>query len=201
MALILGAAIVVGAFILHKDISTGSDERTTVPILTEVAESDKDVVKVNEPQFYLELPSDWVKSKRVQTNSANFYEWKSTKKGADDRRLLLHIDTMPASYKINKLLPLTPNGYSVIQGNLSSECSNFSTAKSSGTNTVEARWEDVTFVCDPIVNNQTIGTGTAGTGIGTKIGSHTYFFYYEDHNIRPDSAILTDAVKSFKAKS
>ena len=53
---------------------------------------------------------------------------------------------------------------------------------------------------DPISANQTIGTGTVQSGIAAKIGQHKYFFYYEDHNIRPDDKILQDALRSFVAR-
>lgn len=205
---LFSVSLIATALILQKDLHTNVAEKTTVPIITEVTE-DKDVITINEPLFSIELPSDWVKSNRVQTNSANYYEWKSTKKGAEDRTLRLHIDTMPATYKLVRLLPLTPKDNKFSLGNISNNCINFAKdagnqQRTQGNAAVEAKWEGVTFQCDPINNNQTIGTGTIDHGIAARLkgssGEHAYFFYYEDHNIRPDDKILTDAIKSFAVK-
>jgi len=204
-AFVLGLALIVVALILHKDIVTNEGEHTTVPILTEVSETKGEVIDINEPLFSFQLPKDWIKSNRVQNTAGNYYEWKSTKQGGDDRRLQLHIDIMPASYKLVRLMPINPNGNKLSVGNLSGNCIDFakdagSQQRSQGNAPVEAKWEGVPFLCDPINANQTIGTGNPETGIATKVGSHNYFFYFEDHNIRPDDNILPAILKSFTAK-
>src|SRR5690606_5693027 len=119
--------------------------------------------------------------------------------------LLLHIDVMPASYKITRIQPLVVSGNGFNLGNLSGHCISFAkdadaVRQSQGNAPVEAKWEDVLFMCDPIEANQTIGTGTAEGGIAAKIGKHKFFFYYEDHNIRPDDRILQNALRSFRAR-
>lgn len=195
--MLFGASLVLAAFILHKDLAPVTDTRTTVPIISEVKGTDDEKQQINEALFTMELPSDWVLDKRVQERWANFYEWKSPNNAA--RRLRLHIDIIPASYKITRLLPITPVENRFQTGNVSGECIDFA-PKVAGNNTVEARWENVLFVCDPITANQTIGTGTKDSGISARLGGHTYFFYYEDHNIRPDDRPFIDAVKSFKIR-
>lgn len=204
VAFVFGISLIIVAFILQKDIVNEEGQRTTVPILTEVTESLGEVVEVNEPSFSMKLPKDWVKSNRVQTDVANYYEWKSTKKGANDRILRLHMDIMPPNYKIVRLFPITPNGNMLSLGNLSVNCIDFAKdaeaqIKAQGNAPVEAKWENVTFACDPISANQTIGTGTEGSGISTKIGSHSYFFFFEDSNVYPDDNILPAVLKSFEA--
>lgn len=209
-AALFGVALIVVAWILHKDLSVGSNEKSTVPILTEVTEDKDATIAINEPLFLLELPDDWHQTNRVQNHVANYYEWRSTKKGGDDRMLRLHVDVMPAVYKVVKMQPLYVNGKNFRLGNISDNCINF--AKEAGTQQraqgnapVEAKWENVTFMCDPINNNQTIGTGTLEDGIGaTVIGSdgkpHKFFFYWEDHNIRPDDKMFQTILKSFSAR-
>lgn len=203
-AFILGLSLVIIALVLQKDLATDTKERTTVPIITEVSEQKEDVININEPLFSMQLPADWIETKEVHEHYANFYEWHSTKQGGNDRRLLLHIDILPKSYKLTRLLPLTVNGNKFNLGTLSIHCAEFATNAGSrdkdNNAPVEAKWENVSFVCDPIEANQTIGTGTVDGGIGAKIGGHTYFFYYEDHNIRPDDKILQNAIRSFQAK-
>lgn len=204
-AVILGVALIIAALILQKDLATNSDERTTVPIITEVKSDKEEKQLINEPLFTMELPSDWRQTNRVQESYANYYEWASGDNAGGGRRLLLHINIMPGDYKLVRMLPLTPDGNSFIVGNISGNCINF--AKDAGTRQraqgnepVEAKWENVTFMCDPINANQTVGTGTPEGTIGTELGRNKYYFYYEDHNVRPDDKILEDALQSFKIR-
>lgn len=204
-AIFLGISLVAVALILQNDLATSTDEKTTVPIVTQVEEDKAETITINEPLFTFELPVDWQQVNRVQYEYANYYEWQATKQGADNRMLRLHIDIMPASYKIVRLQPLTPSGNKFLMGNLSGNCINFAKGagtqqRASGNAPVEAKWENITFMCDPINNNQTIGTGTIEGGIAARLGNHNYFFYYEDHNIRPNDRIFQDALRSFRIK-
>lgn len=202
-AVVFGVSLIGAAFILQRDLASNTKEKSPVPIVTEVSVEKEDVIQINEPLFTMALPVDWKQSNRVQASYANYYEWRSTKQGANDRTLRLHIDIMPSSYKLTRMLPLMIDGSKFLTGNVSGNCLNFATdtgENRSSNAPVEAKWENVTFVCDPISANQTIGTGTAENGIAAKVGRHTYFFYYEDHNIRPDDQILISAVRSFVAR-
>lgn len=209
-AALLGVSLIGVAWILHRDLNIDSQEKTAVPIITEVLGAEEDTITINEPLFTLALPADWKQTNRVQNHVSNFYEWHSTKRGGDDRLLRLHIDTMPPSYKIVRMQPLYVNGRGFRLGNLSDNCMNF--AKDAGTRQraqgnapVEAKWENVTFMCDPINANQTVGTGMFESGIAaTLVGSdgrpHSFFFYWEDHNIRPDDKIFQNILKSFQIR-
>jgi hypothetical protein len=49
-----------------------------------------------------------------------------------------------------------------------------------------------------------VGTASADDGYNVPItgplkGTHTYFFVYTDNNVRPDTSILSDALKTFVA--
>lgn len=206
---VIGLLFVIVALVLKSDLANNQKEKTAVPIITEVSGAKTDVADISEPLFSMKLPRDWSQSNRVQSNSANFYEWRSNKQGGNDRMLQLHIDTMPPSYKIVRMLPLTPHGNRLNVGNISGNCIEFARdagieQRTQGNAPSLAKWENVTFMCDPINNNQTIGTGAVGDTIGTVLkgnsGEHKFFFYYEDHNIRPDDQIFINAVKSFEAK-
>lgn len=202
MAFILGLSFVVGAVLLKNDMASNNQEKTTVPILTEVAGAKDDTIEINEPLFTIRLPKDWVQSNRVQANKANYYEWKSTKQGGDDRLLRLHVDVMPESYKVARLLPVSSSsGGKLSVGNISGNCTDYAKDYSAGSNaTILAKWENVVFNCDPISANQTIGTGTVDNGIAISVNNHSYFFYYQDHNVRIDDKMFVDIVKSFSAK-
>lgn len=200
---LLGVTLVAVALILSKDVAPITDKHETVPLYTTIGEDEKDTITVKEPLFSLELPSDWVKFQRVQSKVANYYEWRSTKKHADDRRLQLHIDVMPTNHKFTRLLPLTENGNKFMVGNISGVCRDFAVALS-GNAPVDAKWSGITFTCDPISINQTVGTASESGSIGTLLsgnsgGSHRYYFFYEDHNISPDNRIFEDALRSFRA--
>lgn len=204
----VGVLLLIGWYLVHEDVGNATDPITNVPILTEVGEGAEDgVIKVDEFLFYFELPSDWKLQERKEDRpNINAWIWVATKKGIDDRRLTLHVDIIPKEYKLVKMQPLIPNSTTFLLGNVSDNCINFANAAghNSSNTPVPAKWDNVNFVCDPIVNNQTIGTGTPGGSIGTPLngtrGRHTYYFFYEDHNVYPDDNILRAALQSFKAK-
>lgn len=209
-AVFLGICIVIAALVLHKDLTTQTDEKSSVPILTEISATKAATITIDEPLFTLELPEDWEQTNRVTSHAANYYEWKSGAEKKDDRLLRLHIDTMPVNYKIVKLQPLYKDKKGFRLGILSEQCTNFAKGaveqqRAQGNDPVEAKWENITFVCDPIAINQTIGTGTAEDGIGAKLSgsdgqTHRYFFYFEDHNIRPDDKMFQEILRSFSVR-
>lgn len=207
-ALVLGISFVAVVLILKNDTAITSKEKTTVPIVSEVAGATDDSFDVNESLFGMKLPSDWKLSQRVQAHYANYYEWRSTKQGGDDRLLRLHINKMPESYKLVRMVSIVPKDNKLSVGNISGNCANFATglnaSLSNNNQPAEAKWENVSFICDPIENNQTIGTGTPGGSIPTTLktsqGDTSLFFYYEDHNIRPDDQIFKSALNSFYTK-
>jgi hypothetical protein len=203
---VIGVVVLVVWFMIHKDIANTTAPKSNVPIVSTIADGSGDTITIQEPYFSFELPSDWKFQTEVHQTYANSYTWASTKKGGDDRTLTIHVDIMPQDYKIVKMLPLTSNGASFLLGNVSDDCVKFSgtEVQRKSNASFQAKWQDVLFMCDPMSANQTAGTGSKKDGIGAPLsgskGTHKYFFYYEDHNIRPDSSILRDAVSSFKAK-
>lgn len=207
---VMGVVVLGVWFIIHRDVANTTAPKTNVPIVTEVGVDDGSTIVINEDLFKMELPSDWkLVEHEQQAGGKNEYRWSATKQGSDDRRLTLYIDAMPQSYKLVKMWPLTPRGSQFSLGNLSDNCINFAgeadaRPEAQGNAPVAAKWENVSFICDPVINNQTIGTGTPGGSIGTVLdgtgGAHTYFFYYEDYNIYPDDNILRLVLSSFTTK-
>jgi len=207
---IIGGVVLGAWFMIHKDIGNATAPKSNVPIVSTIGSgSGEGTITINEDLFTIELPKDWKQLRETHESYANSWVWAGTKSGGDDRTITLHVDVMPKDYKLVKLLPLTANGSSFLLGTVSDDCVNFSggagaSQRSSGNAPFAAKWQDVNFICDPISINQTIGTGTKVDGIGAPLsgsrGKHTFFFYYEDHNIHPDSNIFRDAVLSFKVK-
>lgn len=199
--IVVGVVVLVAWLIVHKDIGSSTDPKTTVPIVTEVGENDGNKLEINENFFSMELPADWRLKEHRNEDYINAYYYESTKKGGSDRMLEVHVDIIPQNSKMVKLQTLTPNGSKFMLGNLSDNCVNFANgAKPGDTTPLPAKWENVSFTCDPITANQTIGTGTVNGGIKATLGRHSFFFYFTDHNIRPDDKIFVDALKSFVVK-
>ncbi len=203
---VIGIVVLLSWLMVRRDIANTTDPKSTVPIVTEIGDDKEATVRLDEPLFTMELPADWTLLERRNEDYINAYIWRSTKKGADDRKLTLHINIMPAEHKLVRMQPLTVNGDKFMLGNVSDDCVNFAggagrtQASPSGNAPFEAKWENVTFMCDPITTNQTIGTGTVEGGIAARAGRSTFFFFYEDHNIKPDNTILRRALESFRAK-
>lgn len=205
VALVLGITLIVVAIILRKDLDTSTKEKTTDPIITEVSQDAGNTLTIDEPLFTLKLPSDWVLKDRKNDHIANWYIWRSTRSDAPDRTLKLYIDLLPETHKLVRMQPLYVEGNKFRLGILSGECMYFAkdadNERGTGDNSpVEAKWENVTFMCDPINANQTIGTGTEEGGIGAKVGKHTFHFFYEDHDVRADDNIFQATLRSFEAK-
>lgn len=202
---LISLTVIVSWLIVRKDIASTTAPKTTVPITTEIGADDQVLQKIDEALFSLDLPTDWKLQERRTESYANYYAWVSTKKGANDRRLTLHVNIMPPIYKLVRLQPLTVDGNKFILGNISDECINFAGGANrsvavEGTAPFDAKWENIVFVCDPISANQTIGTATAVDGIAAKVGNNKFFFYYEDRNSKPDSSILRGIILSFRGK-
>lgn len=204
---IIGVVVLLVWLIIHRDVSNSTGPKSNVPIITDLQENNDATITIDEDLFTMKLPKDWRLVEHKQSQEINAYIWVATKEDQDDRRLTLHVDIMPKIYKLVKLQPLIPNGDNVLLGNLSDDCVNFAggagaAQRKQGNEPFEAKWENVIFTCDPIINNQTIGTGTAGSGIATTLsgskGTHKFFFFYEDYNIHPNDSIFTKALQSFK---
>ena len=168
---------------------------------------------IDEPYFRFDLPKDWKETGRNNTTTEHSISWQSTLKNEDNRYLTLYIDLIPTNKAVNKLLPLTVESNTLIVGDMSDNCSNFT---GGGTMNAQeaaaklkptpAKWQQVDFICDlPDVIDNKIGTGSTD-GINTVTvngpikGKHKYFFIYTDHNIQPNYNIFTDALRSFRAK-
>ncbi|MDB5185901.1 MAG: hypothetical protein JWL85_424 [Candidatus Saccharibacteria bacterium] len=167
---------------------------------------------VDEQLYSMELPGDWKEIKRTNTSTENSITWQATKKGEDNRSLTLHIDTIPASRPLNRLLPVNAEGNTLMYGEISDNCASFTgggsldAQKAVHSKETEAKWQKVDFICNlPRVIDNEIGTGST-EGINTVSvtgplqGKHKYFFVYTDRNVQPKTSILLDAIRSFRAK-
>jgi hypothetical protein len=161
-------------------------------------------------EFTISLPDGWeLNGKKNPYYNQVFYEFQSKVKDYENRWLNVYVDVIPQDYAINKLLPISVINNKITPGTVSDDCKSFTGAPKPGSGqttsqTWKATWEDVTFICNMTGQQNQVGTASAADGYNVPItgplkGTHTYFFVYIDHNVRPDTSILSDAVKSFVA--
>lgn len=196
--LILGGLLLFGGKGKNDTEATAPSAQVAVPVVPKIT--------IKEAWFSFELPSDW-KQEAHETRPYNYWIWKSTAKGIDDKTLTLYVDGPPPSFAINQLLPLSRANSGFVLGNISANCNDFTVNVQAGLKahqTMPSRWENIDFICDvPNFVNQAIGTGSTDglnkiTMTGPTSGKHDYFFIYVDHNIHPESRYFTDAMNSFQ---
>jgi len=216
LSVTLGVSVVILASVFGL---IAYDARNKQPVVIgKVAEVPQTVqavpmLQINEPLFSMQLPIDWVETGSQDTATMHSITWQSTAKNATNRYLTLYIDTIPTTLPVNRELPLTVSGNGLASGELSDNCSDFTSGGTQNVGQAEAlpptpsTWLSVNFICNipDVVMNQ-VGTGAVGSPINTvKVtgasgGTHSYFFLYTDLNIDPDYTILTNAIQSFRAK-
>ena len=209
-ALILGG---VGALVLG-DVRKSQSTEVSGKAQTILQANDDSVnrFRVNEPLFTLELPGDWKELKRQNDQTENSITWQSTRTSGDGRSLKLYIDTIPTSMAVNRLLPVSAQGSTIVPGDISENCATFTQGgtlnvyEAAKLKETPAKWNKTDFICDlPRVNDNRVGTGSAEginsvTVTGPTKGAHKYFFLYTEHNIQPNYELLHNALRSFTAK-
>lgn len=203
---------VVGAIVWLDLRNTNKDETVTGPghEIAQVLDEEKNVKKIDEPTFSMELPTDWKEVARVSDSQERSVTWQATKKNEDNRYMTVYVDAIPRTKAVTRMLPLLARGDSFVVGEASASCSSF-TKYGDGTGRQDqdapAKYQNHNFICDlgrAAVDNE-IGTGsTDGVNLiymtGPSKGKHGYFFVFTDHNIQANTNIFYNALKSFRAK-
>ncbi len=216
IVLLISFAIIGGiATLVYMDITKNTkDTAVTGPgrTVAQSIDSNQDVLRIDEPTFTMELPGTWKQVGRTVTVTENSITWQGAKKGEDNRKLTLYVDVIPATLAVNKLLPVSASDNSLTVGDVSDNCATFTqkgtldAGKAVANRDSVAKYKQIDFICDlaQVVQNKT-GTGSIdGINVvnvtGPAKGKHKYFFLFNDQNIQPNLSILTNALKSFKAK-
>lgn len=194
---------------LRRNVSTQVEGKSE--IVGQVVGDETAKKTIDEPLYAFQLPKDWKLKERINTEALTGVTWQATKKNQDNRWVTVYVDKLPLTKSVNRLLPVTPNGNTLLVGDLSDNCATFTDGGTTDANKainakdVPAKWSGVDFICNlpSVVDNQ-IGVGAVGgvnqvTLTGTK-GAHKYFIIYTDHNIQPNYSILTDMLQSFRTK-
>lgn len=208
LAILFSIVAVALWFFIFRNNSESSASFSRVGGTVAVVEAATKEFTVDE--FTIELPEGWeLLGKQNPFYDQVYYEFQSKIKDYENRWLRVYVDVIPDDYIINKLLPIVVQGNKVDPGTISGDCKTFKGAPKPGSGqttyqTWKATWEDITFICDMVSAQNKIGTATAVDGYAVPIngptkGLHKYFFVYIDHNIRPDTSIMVNALESFEA--
>lgn len=201
------AAVVVSAVVVVRQLTKPNVRIKNAPAVTYVVKAPNSQTKqFNQPLFSIALPIDWQSAHAMQTPEPT-YSWRNTTGNAGVRTLEIFVDSTPATFAVNRVLPIESNGASlVLASNVSDNCTGFSNGPTNTqTGQAVAKWAGVNFLCDE-ANYQRDVVGTSSTqGVnsvtvsGPKTGKHTYFFVYTDNSAEPDYNIFIRALQSFQA--
>lgn len=217
LLIILSISMVVlllGGFLLERTIKNSLKQNNTSDINGPTVSAGKVLGvsttspshTIDEPLFTMTLPDNWREVSSVTTATQNSITWQPST--GTSRWLTVYIDKIPSNIAVNRLLPLTDRGRSLVYGTLSDNCATFASEPINTTsgNPVLAKWNGVDFYCDLAGKNDgQVGTGSAGsinstTVTGPKTGSHRYFFVYVDRSSEPDYDTFCAALNSFIEK-
>jgi hypothetical protein len=205
--------LLIIAGLIGYDVYKGrSTQQTGAPKISQLVVDGGPKIKIDEPTFSLVLPGDWKEMGRVNNEVERSITWQATMAKEDNRFMTIYIDKIPRTKSFNRLLPLEAVGASLRHGSVSDNCAafteggSFDASVAAKARDTQAKWEEVTFICDlPKVFDDVVGTssleGINIVGItGEKSGKHNYFFTYTDHNTRANYEIFSTIIESFKAK-
>lgn len=200
--------VATGVYFLSKEQFKASPPQSKS---YEVADPADDTITISEKFFTMKVPKDW-KLSRSQLTPTIQYEYVSTKRGADNRTMTIYLDTIPPSFPVSHLLPVTAQGDKLSVGTMSDRCSNFAgpdiktTRDSNGAQDIAAKWMGVNFICGlSYFDDYIVGTSSSD-GInqvklsGKTTGTHTLFFVFDDQNISPNPNIFFDILRTFTLK-
>lgn len=181
-------------------------------VVSQVSNDNAMVNEIDEPLFYLEMPSDWKETARNDNSLYTSISWQATLKGKENRYLTLYVDRLPTDRPVNRLVALRPQGNTLGFSDVSDNCVNFTVGGTADNRTVAAskpaltKWNKVDFMCNlPGFSDNEVGTGSEGSlnsvsVTGPTKGEHKYFFLYTDRNFQPDYNIFYGVLRSFRAK-
>ena len=215
LVIALTSLLIMGGigYVVRRDINKNSNNQVTgkTQVILQAKDDSVNRLNINEALFNMVLPADWKEIKRQNDQIENSITWASTAQGGG-RTLKLYIDLIPVTRAVNRELAITAQGDTILVGDISENCATFTKG---GTQNVHeaallketpAKWNTVDFICDlPRVSDNVVGTGsTEGvntvTLTGPLKGTHKYFFMYTEHSSQANYEILSNALRSFKAK-
>lgn len=203
--LIVGGGI--GAYIFFMNDTKGELKNNPGRQITStVAATPEGVVRFTEAAFKFDLPIDWKKTGELTTGPYHMFTYQAGKKNADNRWLYIYQDTLPLDLPVNKVVAVQPSGDKLSYGEVSANCTEFTTQTSPTQYKVPAKWDGVDFLCDYGSKTRNV-VGTSAPGSPNKVvlqnvgfTKHAFFFVYEDNNYNPDYGIFYNMLDSFQVK-
>jgi hypothetical protein len=211
--LVAGVVSVIYWFAVGKSGSAAVLVNDTKPRITQVKASDT-TTDIDEATFTLGLPGRWKEMDRDIDTHYHSITWSNISRGGVGRWLRVYIDTIPADYASNYVVPVTAAGNSMAVSQQSDNCVTFTPGankdttrdRATGPATLPSSWQGVKFICDNshvshqlVVTSSKDGVNTVAI-TGPAKGTHKYFFVYNDDAYNPDYNIFADSLSSFKAK-
>ena len=204
-ALVILLLLIFGAFMVIRDkLKPKTTIKQSNAHVTKVSYDTK-VKHYSEPDFGIDLPGTWRPLPRP-AGPYQSYTWQSSDRGSNGQIIEVFEDTIPLNFAVNRELEVDGNvDHMEVKGAASDNCSNYTqnTAHVAGQIGVQAKWQDINFLCDQSnTERDVIGTGSKD-GINTVLlrtslnVPHKFFFTYTDYAINPDYSVFYNSLLSF----
>ena len=214
--LLLIVVLVIAYIIVIKPATKNTLTNNAKARVTTIKGSGPADTKVDESLFSLSLPGAWKLSAKDWDARYHSYQWNSQDHKSAGRWFRVYVDTIPQDQAVNYLLPVTVQDGSMVMGQVSDNCVNFTKGAipedqrpvnvSITQSIIPSRWALVDFLCDNAsVSHQVVGASSSAA-INTVIlsgptqGQHKYYFMFDDNNISPDFGMFERILGSFTPK-
>jgi hypothetical protein len=201
------ALLVLATVIGAKHFLTSNTQTSGSPaVVTTVSYEAPKTQQVAGSTFTMNIPAGW---KQVSNNNAvpsPTYTWRGTSGEDRSRWISLYVGMKLPGVAVNRALHIQSNGagINVISGT-SDNCTSFTGQNNSSSGIQQAKWENITFLCDTGNYERDVVGTVSPDGLNTinvtgAHGLHSYFFTYTDNTAQPDYTIFSGALASFHAK-
>lgn len=201
------AVLVLLTVVAARHFLTANTQTSGSPaVVTRVSYDNPKLQEVSGPTFTMQIPAGWKQAANNNAIPHPTYTWQGTTGEDKNRWISLYVDMKLPGVAVNRALHIQSNGagINVISGT-SDNCTSFTGPNNSSAGVQQAKWENITFLCDTGNYERDVVGIVSPDGMntvnvtGTK-GLHAYFFTYTDDTAQPDYTIFSSALASFHAK-
>ena len=207
--LIILGLVTAGIFAARAIFQSNTVLHQSQAVIRNVPASSTPTQHITQALFTIDLPATWEQKPPSSVVPKPSFTWQGTAGDDSARWMDIYIDTIPANFAANRLLPVEANASGIdVTGTTSDNCLNFTdkSTQPSPTGTVPAKWGGVNFLCD--VGNyerDVVAIGSAEgintvTLTGPSGARHKILLVYTDNSPSPDYTLFASAVKSFQLR-
>jgi hypothetical protein len=175
-------------------------------VVTKVTFDESKTKHFDEPNFGIDLPTDWIEQ-RHDTTPYNVYTFQGASKTTTERRIDIYEDKIPVGLSLNRALAVESNGPKIaLRGEVSDNCANYTKdPRTTNNDSVKAKWQNFDFLCNEANSARNI-TGTVSAEGNNQLtltgatGQHRYFLVYGENSYTPDYRVFYSAVESLQVK-